>query len=119
MSQDASQPITSPPPAERTWTIVTARENPVTQELEADPAALGVALGELQFASRRQEFPGGRIETLAVVVRWRSFVPIDRSQVAPPREQDGTTAQAAAEPVVTPVDIADETYVAPDPVPAP
>lgn len=125
MSQSASQPNTTPPPAERVWTVVTARHNAVTGSVEADPAALGVALAELQgillrlggvvqFATRRQEVEPGRVETLAVVIRWRSFVPIDRSQEAPPVEQDGSTAAAAAPPLEVPADLGDQAFV-PDP----
>jgi hypothetical protein len=122
MEQNASQPMTTPPPAERVWTVVTARQNPITGAVEADPAALGVALAELQgillrlggvvqFATRRQQLDDGRVETLAVVVRWRSFSPVDRAQQAPPVEQDGTEAQAAADSRETPPDIGDEAWV--------
>lgn len=127
MSQSASQPNTTPPPAERSWTVVTARRNEITGALEADPNALGVALGELQgillrlggvvqFAPRRQEFDDGRIETLAVVVRWRSFVPLDRAAQAPPREQDGSEAQAVAPAAEIPDDIGDQALVTEEPV---
>lgn len=123
MESSAAQPNTSPPPAERTWTIITARRNELTGAVEADPQALldslaelnGILLrlgGTIQFATRRQEVEEGRIETLAVVVRWRSYSPVNKAQAAPPQEMDGTAEQVAAGgPVPAPADISDEAYV--------
>jgi hypothetical protein len=61
--------------------------------------------GVMQIATRRQEVAPERIETTALVFRWRSFVPVDRSQEAPPRERDGTPEQAEAEPLIQPEEL--------------
>jgi len=120
-------------PAERIWTVDTyyVREvadpitgQPVTQWVP-DPNALPIALAELnglmtrvggvvQMATRRHEISKGRVETVAVVFRWRSFVPVDRSQEAPAHEQDGTEAQAAAPPLAPVPDLPPED----EPIPA-
>lgn len=97
-------------PAERVWTVDTKLFDVESQQWLDVPNALVNALlevnglmlrigGVLQIASRRHEIAQGRIETIALIFRWRSFVPVDHSQVAPPLEQDGTEAQAAAAPL--------------------
>lgn len=128
------------PPAERIWTVDTyfVRQvaDPVTgqpvTEWVPDPTALPNALLELnglltrvggvvQTATRRREISPGRVETIAVVFRWRSFVPVDKTQEAPAGEQDGTDAQAAAPPLAPVPDLPaeDEPIPAEEPAPEP
>lgn len=103
------------PPAERVWTVpvgfvddagsyVPDGQALATSLLEIQGLLLRVG-GVVQIATRRQEIAPGRIETTAIVYRWRSFVPVDRSQEAPPRERDGTPEQEAAEPLPTPEEL--------------
>lgn len=58
----------------------------------AGMAEIGVILsrvgGVITVATRRKEVAEGRVETLATVVRWRSFVPMERAQEAPVAEQE-------------------------------
>lgn len=106
-------------PAERIWTIDIFHQDPQTGEWFPDEKALPNALLELigimtrvggvfQMGTRRYEIAPGRIETVGVVIRWRSFAPVEKGgadQVAPPVEQDGAAAQAAAEPLAEPPDL--------------
>lgn len=128
------------PPAERVWTVdtffVRQVQDPATGQLVPewvpDPNALPNALLELnglltrvggvvQMATRRREISPGRVETIAVVFRWRSFVPVDKTQEAPPGEQDGTEAQAAAPPLAPVPDLPaeDEPIPVEEPTPEP
>lgn len=104
------------PPAERIWTVNTYYIDSATKQYVPDPEALPTALlelnglmtrvgGVMQMATRRAEIAPGRVETLAVVFRWRSYVPLDKSQEAPAMEQDGTEAQAAAPPLAPAPDL--------------
>lgn len=99
-------------PAERVWTVPTGYVddnglwvpdvNALTTALLELQGLMFRVGGVMQIATRRQEIAPDRIETTAMVFRWRSFVPVDRSQQAPVREQDGTPEQAAAAPLPTP-----------------
>lgn len=102
-------------PAERIWIVdhfVTKDDGLGGTEYIPDPAAvnngmleIGAILsrvgGVVTLATRRQEISPGRVETVATVVRWRSFVPLERAQEAPPAEQEyppsGDPDPAAAE----------------------
>lgn len=102
-------------PAERIWTVNTYLVDEAGGYHE-QPQALTTALlecvgiisrlgGVIQMASRRQEIAPGWVVTVAVVFRWRSFVPVDRAQEAPPAEQDGSAVQAEAPPLAQPADL--------------
>ena len=117
------------PPAERIWTVNTYYVDKQGQYVH-DPDALPNALlelnglmarvgGVMQMATRRTEIAPGRVETLAVVFRWRSFVPMDRSQDAPELERDGTPEQEAAEPLPAVPDLPAQDAPSPPVEPAP
>lgn len=101
-------------PGERIWTVDLWGQHPQTGEwMPYAPQLLGDSLLELegqlrrlggvvQIASRRFEISPGRVETIALVYRWRSFVPLDKAQTAPPVEQDGSPEQAQAQAVAAP-----------------
>ncbi len=103
-------------PAERTWIVdsyVVDRDG----NYLPDPQSVAIAMAELQailtrvggvatLATRRQEISPGRTETLALVIRWRSFVPMEKAQEAPEHEQETDAPESAPAP---PVDDAEET----------
>ena len=101
-------------PGERIWTVDLWGQHPETLEwMPYPPEVIVNSLLELegtlrriggvvQIASRRFEISPGRVETIALVYRWRSFVPLDKAQTAPPIEQDGTAEQAQAQAVAPP-----------------
>jgi hypothetical protein len=115
-------------PSERIWIVETYFVDPSDGQYKHDPHALPNALLELvgtltriggvvQVATRRVEIAQGRTETVAVVFRWRSFVPVDKAQVAPDRERDGTAEQAAAPPLDQPSELpGDDEPVTPEAV---
>lgn len=92
-------------PSERVWTVELFVPNPETGAPEHDPAALPNALLELvglmarvggvvQMASRRAEVAPGRIETIGVVFRWQSFVPVDKGGQEPPPAEAADPGEA-------------------------
>lgn len=59
--------------------------------------------GVVTLATRRKEISPGHAVTLATVVRWRSFAPLEKAQEAPVAEQEQPpAAEPPAEPVSEP-----------------
>lgn len=91
-------------PAERIWFIYHYDRDPTTGELIPRPdevqreflelAVLASKIGGVfTLATRRKEIEEGlfkgQVLTLATVVRYRTFVPLEKAQEAPPAEQNG------------------------------
>lgn len=86
-------------------------------------AEIGVILsrlgGVVTLATRRKEVAEGRVETLATVVRWRSFVPVEKAQEAPVTEQDSSPATPPPPGTEEILAIPDDPIADPAPLPEP
>lgn len=115
------------PPSERIWICYHFDEGP--EGLEPNPGRVQTFFAELAviqsriggtmtLATRRKEVAPGRVETMATICRWRSFVPIEKAQEAPPAEQEAghpaTPPPVGAEEILT---VPDDQIEEPTPIP--